>query len=48
MGIGLVLEADHDVIGVAQDDHVAGRLPPSPAVGPQVEDVMQVDVGKQR
>ena len=30
------------------DDHVAGGLPPSPAVGPQVEHVVQVDVGEQR
>ena len=47
-GVGLVLEADDDVVGIAHDDHVAGGLAPSPALGPQVEDVVQVDVGKQR
>ena len=47
-GIGLVLETDDDVVGVAHDDHVALGLAPSPALGPEVEDVVQVDVGKQR
>jgi len=45
--VALVLEADHQVIGVAHDDHVAGGIAPSPAFRPQVEDVMQVDIGKQ-
>jgi hypothetical protein len=43
-----MLEADHEVIRIAQDDHVARGLAPSPALGPQVEDVVQVDVGEQR
>ena len=47
-GVGLVLEADDEVVGVAHDDHVARGLTPSPALGPEVEDVVQVDVGKQR
>ena len=47
-GVGLVLEADDDVIRVAHDDHVARGLTPSPALGPEIEDVVQVDVGKQR
>ena len=47
-GVGLVLEADDDVVGIAYDDHVARGLAPSPALGPQVEDVVQVDVGEQR
>ena len=45
-GVGLVLEADDDIVRIADDDHVACRLAPSPAVGPQVEDVVQVDVGQ--
>ncbi len=36
------------IIGIAHDDHVAGGLMPSPAFGPKVQDVVQVDVGKQR
>ena len=46
--IGLVLEAGYHVIGVAHDDHVAGGLVPSPAFGPEIEHVVQVDVGEQR
>ncbi len=45
-GITLVLEPDNEVVGVAHDDHVAGGLMPSPAMGPKIEDVVQVDVGK--
>ena len=46
--VSLVLEADKDVVGVAHNDHVALGLPPSPAVGPEVEPVVQVDVGQKR
>jgi hypothetical protein len=35
-------------VGIAHDDHVARGLVPSPAVGPQIESVVQVDVGEQR
>ena len=47
-GVGLVLEADDGIICVAKDDHIARRLPLSPAIGPEVKGVVQVDVGKQR
>jgi len=47
-GIGLVLETDNEVVGIAHNDHVARGLAPSPAFGPEIEDVEQVDVGKQR
>src|SRR6516225_8638767 len=43
--VALVLEADDEVVGVAHDDHVARGLAPSPAHGPQIERVVQVDVG---
>src|ERR671933_2229571 len=36
-GLGLVLEADHDVVRVAYEDHGALRRAPSPARGLQVE-----------
>ena len=36
------------IIGIAHDDHVARGLPPSPACGPEIEDVVEVDVGEQR
>src|SRR6266481_8059753 len=41
-GVGLVLEADDDVVGIAYDDHVARGLAPSPALGPLIEGVVQV------
>jgi hypothetical protein len=43
-----VLETDDEIIGVPHDDQVARGLAPSPALGKEVEDVEQVDVGKQR
>jgi len=46
--IGLVLEAGHDIVGEPNEDYVAGGLSPPPLLGPQIEDVVQVDVGKQR
>src|SRR6516165_4780277 len=43
----LMLEAGHQIIGVAHDDHVATGLLPSPAFGPQIENVVQVDVAEE-
>jgi hypothetical protein len=45
--IRFALEARHDVIGIAHDDHLAGGLAPAPLVGPEVEDVVQEDIGQQ-
>src|SRR5262249_9377088 len=45
-GLGLVLESDDEIVGIAHDDHVARGLTPSPALGPEIEDVVQVDVCK--
>src|ERR1700738_2579442 len=42
-GVVLMLEAGHQIIGIAHDNHVAGRLVPSPAPGPQGEGGGQVD-----
>ena len=47
-GVNLVLKTDNKVVGIAHDDHVARGFAPSPAFGPKVEDVMQVDVAEQR
>jgi len=44
----VVLEADHDVVRITHDHHVAGSLAPSPARCPEIEDVVQVDVGQKR
>jgi hypothetical protein len=43
-----VLEADDDVIGLAHDDHIARGFALSPALGPEIEGVVQVDVGQER
>jgi hypothetical protein len=48
LGVVTMLEAGNDVVGEAHDDHVTASLPVPPVPGPQVEDVMEVDVGEQR
>ncbi len=37
-GVGLILEANDDIVGVSYDDDVTRRLTPSPALGPKVEE----------
>jgi hypothetical protein len=44
--VGLTLESDAEIIGISHDDHPAGRLTLSPARGPEVEDVVEIYVGK--
>ena len=46
MRIGLALESDHQIISITRDNHGASGLPPSPAGGPEIEDIVQVNVGK--
>jgi len=46
--ICLMLKADNVIVGEAHDDHLTARMPPPPLVGPQVEHVVEVDVGEQR
>jgi hypothetical protein len=48
LGVLTMLKARHVVVGEAHEDHVPSRVPPSPLVGPQVEDVVQIDVREQR
>ena len=48
LGVIPILEPHHDVVSEANDDHVTARVPSSPLVGPEVEDVVQVDVPEQR
>lgn len=47
-GVVLMFEADADVVGEAHDDHIARSVAPSPALGPEIEHKMKVDVGKER
>ena len=44
----LVLEASHHIIGIPHEDDGARGLAPTPLLRPEVEDVVQVDVGQQR
>src|SRR5262245_50534326 len=44
-GIAGILEAHHKVVGVTHDDHSTPRVPPPPLMDPQVQDVVQKDVG---
>ena len=43
-----VLETHHEVVGETHDHDITVRVPPPPLVRPEVEDVVQVDVRKQR
>src|SRR5258706_16472415 len=47
-GVIDVLETDNDVVRVADDHYLAPSLAPSPALCPEVEDVVEVDVRQQR
>src|ERR1700730_4339316 len=46
-GIGLVLKAGNDVVGIAHQDDVSLAMVASPPLRPEIEDVMQVDVRQQ-
>jgi hypothetical protein len=43
-----MLESHDDIIGVSDDNHVAGRRAPSPALDPVVEHIVQIHVREQR
>jgi hypothetical protein len=45
--IGFVFKADNQIIGIAHEDHFAFGLSSPPLLVPQVEYVVQVDIGKQ-
>src|ERR1700758_1308691 len=47
-GIRLDLEAQHDIVRESHHDHIAMRPLPTPRLNPQVEHVVQVDIGQQR
>ncbi len=45
--IGFMLETCNTVVGISHNDDIAGSLAPSPLLGPELENVVQVDVGEQ-
>ena len=44
-GISLMLEAGHEIVCVADDNHVPMRHFLAPFLGPQIENIMQIHVG---
>ena len=40
------LKAHHEVVSIAHDRHPTGRMPPPPLVDPEIEHVVQEDVGQ--
>ena len=48
LGVVSMLESHDKIIGKPDDDHIALRLPVTPSVSPEVEDVVQVDIGQKR
>jgi hypothetical protein len=47
LGVGAILKTDNDVVGETHDDQITVSLPVPPVPGPQIKDVVQVDVGEQ-
>ncbi len=47
-GVSSVLEADDGIVRLAHEDTIAGRMALPPLMGPQVVDVMKVDVRQER
>jgi hypothetical protein len=43
-----VFETGDNVVGIPHYGHVAGGLMPSPALGPEVEGIVQIDIGQER
>jgi hypothetical protein len=43
-----MLEAHDSIVGISDHDHVAFGFAPSPALGPEVENVVEIDVRQQR
>src|SRR5207248_391506 len=46
--VGLALESHYEVVDISHDRDATVRMPAMPLVDPEVEDVMQEDVGEQR
>src|SRR5580700_4966747 len=48
LGIGSVFKTNDDVVGVSHHDHRTSRMTSQPLFGPQIVDVMKIDVRQQR
>src|SRR5208282_2985658 len=47
-GLGATLEPHDGVVGVSHDDHLASGVACSPLLDPEVENIVEIDVGQQR
>jgi hypothetical protein len=47
LGVRAMLKAQDGVVGVPDDQQVTAGIPPAPVLGPQIEDVVQLDVRAQ-
>ena len=47
LGLGFVLESQHSVIRITNDDHVTARMALTPLLRPEIENVMEVDISQQ-
>ena len=47
LGVRTMPKTNNDVVGETHDDHITASLPVPPVPGPQIKDVVQVDVGEQ-
>jgi hypothetical protein len=47
LGVRAMLEPDNNIIGEPHDDHVTVGMPFPPLPGPEIEDVVQVDICEQ-
>src|SRR3954452_16457297 len=48
LGIGPVLKTNDRIVGVAHHDHGAARMAFAPLLGPEIVDVVEIDVRQQR
>ncbi len=48
LGVCAVLEPHDEVVQVTHDDHVTTRFSPAPSLGPQIEHLVHIQIGRQR
>ena len=48
LGVRLHLESEHDIIRIANDDHLAARVLSTPGPDPQVKRVVKIDISQKR
>ncbi len=48
LSVRTALEPHNEVVGIPNEDDLSARMPPPPLLGPEVEDVMQEEVGQER